>query len=623
MGQMKTSIPQHRRPILEVEDLRISFIRNNRKHPVVDGISYQLESGTTLAIVGESGAGKTLSCLALLGLLPRRAIISGAARFESVNLLTLPERRMRRYRSKHISMVFQDPASALNPIMKVGYQIAEVIHEHGASWKEAKWHAIDYLDRLGFHAPAHSYHSYPHQLSGGMQQRIMIAVALAGKPRILIADEATKSLDLITQAQVIEFIAALQKVTGMATIIISHDLRLAEAYANDVLVMKSGQIVERGTASAVIHHSKMPYTKELMQASRVDGRVLKRSKLAKSQFGQTNLINDPHKSLSPVLHAIDLIQQYQLPRSGRARRTPAPGLVEASLAIAAGETVGLVGESGAGKSTLARALILEPKPHSGSVLLNGTDLMQLTSRQVAARRQKIQMVFQDPYNSLNPIWNVRSIVAEPLTGRGGMAPVGRRQRVRELLDTVGLSDKEFGGRRPGTLSGGQAQRVAIARALAPWPQLIILDEAFSSLDATTRFRMIKLVRHLRETLNIAFLFISHDLTQVEAICDRVAVMRDGRILEIGSTSKLFSSPAHPYSAKLLASIPKSIQRINIDTGILTAPPKDELQTASSTGCGFRSQCPRSVAKCALVLPTLQPLGRHHAAACHFPNVFQL
>jgi peptide/nickel transport system ATP-binding protein len=553
--------------LLETRDLRISFLRRGQEKTVVDGTTFRLAAGKTLAIVGESGAGKTLSCRALLGLLPPDAIVSGSARFEGNEILTLRERDLRRYRGKCIAMVFQDPAQSLNPTMQVGHQIAEAIRAHeNVLWPAARKSATERLARLRFDTPAWTYERYPHQLSGGMQQRIMLAIALAGKPKLLIADEATRSLDATTQAEIMALLMELKAELGMAIIMISHDLRLAATIADDVLVMQAGRCVEYGPANTLFHSARKPYTQALIGAamppagSRTGPATGVRARLVGDLEAETVRPSaEPVQPQAALLSVRDVVQTYR----PRGLHSDSQHVVRAVSGVSfdwyPGEVLGLVGETGSGKSTLARTVLLEPRPRSGSVLLNGVELTRLGRRDLAKQRRHMQIVFQDPYGSLNPAWSVATIVEEPLVSMG-MTRAEREQRVRKVLDLVDLPCANYGRRRPRALSGGQCQRIAIARALAPNPRLIILDEALSSLDALIQRQMLDLLQRLRAELGIAFLVISHDLALVGTICDRIAVMRDGQLCEIGLAETLYRSPSHPYTASLLASVPKAGQR---------------------------------------------------------------
>ena len=545
-------------PLLETTDLRIAFNGRGRATTVVDGISYQVASGRTLAIVGESGAGKTLSCRALLGLLPPNAVVLGSARLEGRELLGLTEREIQPYRGKCISMVFQDPTRSLNPTMRVGHQIAEAIREHEkTSWHAAREGAIGLLYRLRFAAPQAIYRSYPHELSGGMQQRVMIAIALSGKPRLLIADEATRSLDATTQAEIMALLMELQSQLGMAIIMITHDLGLAAAFADDVLVMKAGRSVEYLSAATLLRDAQMPYTRALLKAVGMPRATEAAGPASAGRHRLVSASDEPRASI-PLLTVCDVVQEYRV-RGRRNEARTVRAVSGVSFDLHAGEALGLVGETGCGKSTLARTLLVEPPPVSGSVFLDGVDLARLRQRALAEKRRKIQIVFQDAYGSLNPKWTVSAIVEEPLRGFG-VGRSERQRRIQEALERVGLPYATYGRRRPRTLSGGQAQRVAIARALAPQPRLIVLDEALSSLDALVGSEILELLRGLREELGVALLMISHDVGQVRQLCDRIAVMHAGRFCEIGATEALLRAPTHPYTAALLASIPSREQR---------------------------------------------------------------
>ena len=536
MDSTVATLPSATTPLLEVRGLGISFDMAGHRVRVVDDIGYRLQAGKTLAIVGESGAGKTLACRALPGLLPSAAIVTGSARFDGNELIGKCEREYRQLRGSRIAIVFQDPGRSLNPIMSVGRQIAETVHAHESKRTvSARTRTLELLRLVKFPEPGDVYSLYPHQLSGGMQQRAMIAMALAGSPRLLIADEATRSLDAATEASILALLAECQQQSRMALIVITHDLRLAASMADDVLVMRQGKCVEYGPAESVLRSPAAAYTQALLDAVSIPRGI------APSR-------QPPER---PLLRLSNLCRHFSVgPHWSRDSRTRF-ALSNISLDIHAGEALALIGETGSGKTTLARCLLQEPPPTSGTVEFEGVDLTQSSRRTVRRHRRRIQMIFQDPLGSLDPKWRIGAIVEEPLLAESGISRAERRRRAAEALDLVGLPHTRYERRKPRSLSGGECQRVAIARALATRPTLLILDEALSSLDPLTQRSIIGLLQRLRTTLSISMLMISHNLAHVALLCDRVAVMHGGRLCEIGSVAAVFRSPSHPCSVSLL------------------------------------------------------------------------
>ncbi len=517
-------------PLLEVRGLCIGFRQGRRDVRVVEDLALSLGAGKTVAIVGESGAGKTLTVLALLGLLPRTARLSGSVRLLGKELVGLAERELRRHRGRDLALIPQDPGRALNPTMSIGPQIAEAVRVHGhAGRREAKHRAVQLLEQLGL-AGDSSYGALPHELAGGMRQRAMIAVALAAEPKIVIADESTSALDAITRATVMHVLEARQQRLGTGLVLITHDLALAANRADDALVLQAGRTIARGPEAL----------SERARAARMPPRPEPAKRLRGSALGGDG--TEP-----PVLEARRLRQAFEDRAGGRA----AFGLRDISFTLYARETLGVIGESGAGKSTLARTLLLAPRPVSGTVLLRGTDLMRLHRRRLRERRAELQIVFQNPVSSLDPRWRVESSVAEPLVA---LRRVGRRERLRrahEALERVGLPPGRYARRRPHELSGGQCQRVAVARALTLAPAVIVCDEAVASLDASAKMRLLDLFRELRDARGLAYIFISHDLEAVRTLSDRVAVLHEGRLCELGPVDEVFSRPRHPYTASLV------------------------------------------------------------------------
>jgi peptide/nickel transport system ATP-binding protein len=519
--------------LLEIKDLRVTI----GETPVLNGLSLSLEPGRVLAVVGESGSGKSMTALAILGLLPQGARAQGAIRFAGQELTALPEDDLRRLRGASIGMVFQEPMTALNPVMTIGDQVAEVVRLHrGGSRAKALEIARQALERVGLPAERFPLGRYPHELSGGQRQRVAIAIAIVLSPRLIIADEPTTALDVTTQAQILALLRRLVQEDGAALILVSHDLAVVAGIADHVAVMKDGQIVETGETSTLFSELKHPYTRALAaDATRVPVRR-----------------GRPDLSAPPVLEAQGVIRDYPGRRRFLRAAIPFRAVSEVSLAIRPGEIVGLVGESGCGKSTLLRTLLALETPQGGQVRLSGQPFSPAAPR---ALRRHIQVVFQDPHGSFDPRWTVERLIAEPLHLLDQQpSPVERRRKVEAALAQVGLP-AEAADRYPHQFSGGQRQRIAIARALIVEPSVIALDEAVSALDVTVRAEVLDLLAKLSDALGLAYLFVSHDMGVVRGLTDRVLVMKAGQIVEEGPTAEVFANPQHPYTAQLIAATP--------------------------------------------------------------------
>jgi len=510
------------------------------RRAIVSDVSFEVRAGEVFGLVGESGSGKSLTALSLMRLLPPPLGMAGSVRLGTEELTTLPEAEMRARRGAAMGFVFQEPMTALNPVQTIGEQVAEVFRVHGrATRREAADLARATLDRVGLPAPDFPLDRLPHQLSGGQRQRVVIAIAIALRPKLLIADEPTTALDVTTQARILDLLQRLVSEDDSSLLLITHDLAVVADMADRVAVMKDGRIVEAGETVALFEATRHPYTRALLAAS----------KLA------------PRPRRAPVqgaalLEAKGVVRDY--PRRRRSLfspRTVLRAVDRVSLAVHRGETVGLVGESGSGKSTLGRVLLALDRPTEGTVLLSGQDVFATSRKELTALRRDIQAVFQDPYGSFDPHWRVERVVAEPLHLEG--RPSGRlerRRRVEEALLAVGLSPEDA-DKYPHQFSGGQRQRIAIARALILKPALIVLDEAVSALDVRVRAQVLDLLADLSERFGLAYLFISHDLTVVRAVTDRVLVMRRGEVVEEGPTESVFAAPRHPYTRELIAAAP--------------------------------------------------------------------
>jgi peptide/nickel transport system ATP-binding protein len=529
-------------PLLALQDLVVEVRGEEGTRRVVDGLSFELSIGETLAVAGESGSGKSMTALALMGLLPRpmARVASGRALFRGADLLALSEAEMRRHRGSDLAMIFQEPMTSLNPLMTVGTQLAEAILAHDPSSRAvARTRARALLERVRIPDPARRLGQHPHELSGGMRQRVMIAMALAGRPKVLIADEPTTALDVTVQAQILELIRELQRDIGAAVILITHDLGVVAEMADRVVVMRDGRKVEEAPVRALFARPRAPYTAELLAAVPRLGTAGPARELP---------------AVDPVVEVRDLTVRFDV--SGGLLRRPVArihAVERVSFDIRAGETLALVGESGCGKSTTGRAL-MNLIPWTGEVRIAGRPTRGLRRQAMRPILRDIQMVFQDPYAALDPRMTVGELVGEPLAIHGIAAGSERHDRVAELFRHVGLAPEQM-RRHPHEFSGGQRQRICIARALALSPRVIIADESLSALDVSVRARILALMAELQARLGVAYLFISHDLAVVERISHRVAVMYLGEIVEIGRREQVFGAAAHRYTQDLLAAVP--------------------------------------------------------------------
>ncbi|GAA0731279.1 ABC transporter ATP-binding protein [Dactylosporangium roseum] len=601
------------RPVLEVSGLSLRLRTPGGAAPVVTDVSFQVNPGQILGVVGESGSGKSLTALSVMRMLPAAVTVdSGTVSYLGQDLLTMPEREITALRGDRIGMVFQDPMAYLNPLMTVGAQIREVLRLHGMGRKAATARAVELLDLVGVRDPGKRVEDYPHQFSGGMRQRVVIAIAVANNPTLLIADEPTTALDVTVQAGILELLGRLRDELGTALLLITHDIGVVEDVCDSIMVMYAGRAVEQGAAAAVLGDPRHPYTRELMRSTpRLDVPVLRRLPAIPGQppdvtrrpggcpfhprcplaFDRCSEEMPPardtgagHRAAcwlsaeplpapavstapvrearhdderTPILDVADARITYGRPSP--LRRTPPRIIVDGvSLKAYPGRTLGLVGESGSGKSTLARTIVGLVPLLSGRISIDG---MQWTDRDRRAElRRTVQMVFQDPYQSLNPRQTIETLLTEPLTVHRLVPREGRARRVAELMSLVGLPQSLL-ERYPYQLSGGQRQRVGIARALAVEPRLIVADEPVSALDVSVQAQIINLLADLRDELGLSYVVIAHDLSVVRHLCEDVAVMQAGVIVEQGPAERVFADPRHEYTRALLAASPGSREQV--------------------------------------------------------------
>jgi peptide/nickel transport system ATP-binding protein len=672
-------------PLLEVTGLSVDVSTGGHRRRIVSDVSLAIEPGEVLGVVGESGSGKTLTALSLVQLLPPVATIaSGSVRFRGAELVGLSDQRLDEIRGRQVTMIFQDPMTSLNPIMRIGTQIEEPLRLHRlARGRAAHQAGVDMLQRVGIADAAHRIHRYPHEFSGGMRQRAMIASALITGPDLIIADEPTTALDVTVQAQILQLLRRLNREKHAAVLLISHDLGVIAELAHRVVVMYAGRVVEVGSAAAVLRRPRHPYTQALIAALPppvAAGRTRRlqaiggeapdfaalppgcpfhvrcsyaESKCAEShpplavdasgrmvacwRADQLELTGiDTTSGPTPVSERVQSGAVAEAPTAGEDDRPPLLEVTDlacsfrggrrrvwfrsariravdgVSFSIARGEVLGLAGESGSGKSTLARSILQLIRPDQGRVALQGVDLAHLRGRRLRAARKDMQPIFQDPYASLNPRARVEEIVDEPLAAHGIRGPAARA-RILEALALVGLGPS-FARRFPHELSGGQRQRVGIARAIVLRPQLIVADEPISALDVSIQAQIINLLVDLRDQLGLSMLFISHDLRVVRYISSRVAIMYQGQIVELGAVDEVCGTPRHPYTAALLAAIPR-LQGPPLDAPLGTG---DGALESVEGGCPYRQRCVRAQETCAAITPTLDAVAAGHWVACHYP-----
>jgi peptide/nickel transport system ATP-binding protein len=652
----------------------------------VRGLDFTIAPGEVLAIVGESGSGKSVTSLAILGLLPRTARVSGSVRFRGRELLGLPDGDLQEIRGKSIAMVFQDAMTSLNPVYRIGAQLDETLraHDPSISSSDARRRSLELLEAVGISSATRRLDQFPHELSGGMRQRVVIAIAMANRPDVIIADEPTTALDVTVQAQVLEVLKLAHVHTGSALVLITHDLGVVAGIADRVLVMYAGRAVEVGSVDDVFYRSRMPYTVGLLASvprldesakwriTPIQGRPpsalhlpegcpfhprcpMRRPACTQSEPRLVSVEGSDHTAAchfsaevdstlfaasSPadgrhsnghgevVLSVKRLTKHFPIRSGGIVRRTigETAAVDDVTFELRRNETLGLVGESGSGKSTTGRMILRLLPATSGSIQFEDKELTRLPAGELRRLRRDIQIVFQDPFGSLDPRMQVRHIIGEAMRIHG-VAPQAQASRVEELLDLVGL-EPAHANRYAHEFSGGQRQRVGIARALALNPKVLVLDEPVSALDVSVRAGVINLLTDLKRRLGLSYLFIAHDLSIIRLIADRVAVMYLGAIVETATTGDLFARPAHPYTQALLSAVPNPDPRTERSRRRVILTGEVSIPTVPVTGCRFRARCPKfnlqlsdvQRARCIDERPALVDRNIGHEAACHYAEV---
>jgi len=550
--------------ILEVENLDIKFRLD--KHTVFDavkGISFKVPTNSTVALVGESGSGKSVSAMSILGLLPENAIVAPTSRilYGDRDLLKLADGPLRDLRGRDLSVIFQEPMTSLNPVFTVGEQIGEVLRLHmGLTGRQARERVVALLNEVGIPDPQLRVNSYPHEMSGGQQQRVMIAMAIACEPKLLIADEPTTALDVTIQKQILDLLASLQEKHRMSLLFITHDLGVVGEIADHVVVMQSGEIQEQGDVKSIFEWPQHPYTKALLACRpRLDRRPRRLPVIDDFLKGDGAIQPDRKRGVAagdPIILEVKALNKTFFLAEGLFGRRAVPAVKDVSFKLARGKTLGLVGESGSGKTTVGLTVMRLHGATSGEVLFEGTDLLALTDRQMMDYRRRIQIIFQNPYASLNPRFTVGQILVEPMK----IHAIGKDENERvdmafALLKRVGLAEQSF-YKYPHEFSGGQRQRIAIARCLTMKPDVLICDESVSALDVSVQAQVLNLLQDLQDEFGLSYIFISHDLAVVKYISDQVMVMNEGAIVEIADSDEIYLHPSQEYTRKLLSSIPK-------------------------------------------------------------------
>jgi peptide/nickel transport system ATP-binding protein len=669
-------MPEPAEPLLSVRDLRTWFLTDAGPVRAVDGVSFDLARGETLGIVGESGSGKSVCAKSIIRLLDEPArIVGGSITFRGRDLATLDAAALRDVRGAEIAMVFQDPMTSLNPVLRIAKQLTEAMTAHGRFTRAAaRARAIQLLRRMGVPAPERAVKGWPHQFSGGMRQRVMLAMGFSNEPALIIADEPTTALDVTIQAQILDLLRELNADLGTAVILISHDLGVIANVCSRILVMYAGEVVEQGAPEDLLSDPLHPYTWALLHAApRIDAEAQDRrlttiegqppdprdwptgcrfrarcpfaiekcaehpqllpvgeNRLSRcwvtQQGGMLHTPVRPHAAAAvavpsserPLLQATGVTKHFELPRDAMFQKPRILRAVDGvDLTVMRGETVGLVGESGCGKSTLARLVTRLHEPTGGQVLFDGVDITHATQSEIRPLRRRMQMIFQDPYASLNPRMSVGEILTGPLKLHG-LTDGDPRARVAELLSLVNLPQRSV-SRFPHEFSGGQRQRISIARALSVRPDLIVADEPISALDVNIQAQIINLMVDLQERLGLTYLFIAHDLAVVRHVCDRIVVLYLGKVMEVARASDLFAHPLHPYTRSLVAAAPVPDPRIERTRRHVQLRGEPASPISPPSGCRFRTRCPIAAPVCAEQEPPLVDQGGGQFVACHFPG----
>ncbi|MFV0571642.1 MAG: ABC transporter ATP-binding protein [Xanthomarina gelatinilytica] len=558
--------------LLQVKNLTISFFSNQIEMEIIHDISFHLNTNEILGIVGESGSGKSVSSLAILGLLPKKVskITNGSIWFNNMDLIHLESKKFQQIRGKDIAMIFQEPMSSLNPSMTCGKQVQEILLQHTKlSKREAQAETLNLFEKVKLPNPKRVFKAYPHEISGGQKQRVMIAMAIACKPKILIADEPTTALDVTVQKEIILLLKQLQTEENMSIIFISHDLALVSEISDRILVMYQGNIAEQGLVEQIFKNPKHQYTKALINSKPALDVRLKRLPTIKDFINNTinknivsaedrNALHHRIYSKSPLLEVKNLEKTYFSKSGWFSKPDVFKAVNNVSFKLYEGETLGLVGESGCGKSTLANAILQLDKATSGAILYKGTDITLLSKKDIRKLRKDIQVIFQDPYASLNPRIPVGKAIMEPMKVHGiGNSDKDRKEMVLDLLEKVGLGETFF-NRYPHEFSGGQRQRIGIARAISLEPKLIICDESVSALDISVQAQVLNLLNELKENFGFTYIFISHDLAVVKYMSDQLIVMNQGQIEEMDDADVIYRHPKRVYTKKLIHAIPKGL-----------------------------------------------------------------
>jgi peptide/nickel transport system ATP-binding protein len=662
--------------LLSVQELSVTFQTSKGILPVLDRVGFEVQAGETVCIVGESGSGKSVTAKSIMQLIgyEKGSVAGGSVAFDGQDLASLSARAIRELRGKRIAMIFQEPMSAFDPTYTIGSQFIETITLHDAvSKREAYERSVGLLEKVGISEAALRMRQYPFELSGGMLQRAMIALALSCKPDLLIADEPTTALDVTTQAQILQLLKDLQAELHMAIILITHDLGVAATLADKIFVMYTSRIMEKADVREIFDNPRHPYTRGLLRSIAapnldktqrlysINGSIPSLWELPEGCYFHPRCphataqchtqapplvdVSREHQvacwrveelaspvrivSASPsqntadcggaqeLLFQIENLSKHYTSSKGLARRKKmvVRAVDDVSFAIHKGEVFGLVGESGSGKSTLGRVLLQLERATSGKVFFEGVDLSEVSGKALREMRRDAQVVFQDPYGSMNPRWRISRIIGEPLDAHEQLSAKQKRERIGELLESVGL-DRRLRDQYPHQFSGGQRQRIAIARAIAVRPKFILADEAVSALDVSVQAQIVNLLKELQEKLGLTYLFIAHGLDLVRYLADRLGVMYLGELVEVASSSELFARPAHPYTQALMASAPSTDPARKKDRHVIAGEIPSPANPPS--GCRFHTRCAAATARCSEEKPTLVEVGKGHWLACHHP-----